>query len=82
MIHPKKTKIVATLGPASDSPEKIEELIKAGVNVFRFNMKHADIPWHNERIFRVQKIADKLNIPIGILIDLQGPEIRIETQNK
>jgi len=75
----KKTKIVATLGPTSDSPEKIEELIKAGVNVFRFNMKHADISWHNERIIRVQGIADTLKVPIGILIDLQGPEIRINT---
>jgi len=78
----KKTKIIATLGPASDSPEKIEELIHAGVNVFRFNMKHADITWHNERIDRVQKVADKLKTPIGILIDLQGPEIRIETPEK
>ncbi|HKY74453.1 MAG TPA: pyruvate kinase [Patescibacteria group bacterium] len=78
----KKTKIVATLGPASDSPEKITELIHAGVNVFRFNTKHADTAWHNERILRVQSIADQLGVSIGILIDLQGPEIRIETQNK
>ncbi len=78
----KKTKIVATLGPSSDSPEKIAELIQSGVNVFRFNMKHADIPWHNERIFRVQSIADELNTSIGILIDLQGPEIRVETFEK
>lgn len=77
----KKTKIVATLGPASDSPEKIHALIQAGVNVFRFNMKHADIAWHNERILRVQNIADSLGVSIGILIDLQGPEIRIETPN-
>jgi len=78
----KKTKIVATLGPSSDSQEKIAELIHAGVNVFRFNMKHADIAWHNERILRVQHIADELKTPIGILIDLQGPEIRVETFEK
>jgi pyruvate kinase len=78
----KKTKIVATIGPSSDSKEKIAELIQAGVNVFRFNMKHADIPWHNERIARVQEVADGLKISIGILIDLQGPEIRIETLEK
>lgn len=78
----KHTKIVATLGPASDSKEKIAELIKAGVNVFRFNMKHADIAWHNERITRVQEVADSLATKIGILIDLQGPEIRIETKDK
>lgn len=78
----KHTKIVATLGPTSDSEEKIKELITAGVNVFRFNMKHADIAWHNERINRVQHVADTLKTHIGILIDLQGPEIRIETKDK
>ena len=78
----KFTKIVATIGPASDSEEKIESLMQAGVNVFRFNMKHNTIDWHQERIARVQTIADRLSLPIGILIDLQGPEIRLETPNK
>lgn len=77
----KLTKIVATIGPASDNPEIIKKLIFAGVNVFRFNMKHADIPWHRERINLVQRIADKMNKSIGILIDLQGPEIRLETRD-
>jgi pyruvate kinase len=77
----KLTKIVATIGPASDSEEKISELIRAGVNVFRFNMKHNSVNWHEERIRRVQKIADSLKTPIGILIDLQGPELRLETLN-
>lgn len=76
-----KTKIVATIGPASDSPQQIEALIKAGVNVFRFNMKHGDVAWHNERMERVQQVADRIGSPIGILIDLQGPEIRINTLN-
>ena len=80
-IH-KHTKIVATIGPVSDSEEMIAELLKAGVNVVRFNMKHADIAWHNERITRLQKVADSLKMPVGILIDLQGPEIRIETPEK
>lgn len=77
----KRTKIVATLGPASDTEEKIKELIGAGANVFRFNMKHADIAWHNERIKRVRDVALSLNATIGVLIDLQGPEIRIETKD-
>ncbi|NLD49513.1 MAG: pyruvate kinase, partial [Clostridiaceae bacterium] len=77
----KQTKIVATIGPASDSPETIKQLIEAGTNVFRFNMKHADIAWHHERINRVQKVADEMGVSIGILIDLQGPEIRIETRD-
>lgn len=82
MIKEKKTKIVATIGPASDSEEIIKGLIKSGVNVFRFNMKHNELDWHNERISKVQKIADDLFVPIGILIDLQGPEIRIYTKNQ
>lgn len=78
----KKTKIVATIGPASDAPEKIAELISAGVNVFRFNMKHATIDWHSERIKRVRRAAKKINAPVAVLIDLQGPEIRLETKEQ
>ena len=48
----KLTKIVATIGPASDSPEMIEKLIRAGVDIFRFNFKHNTVEWHNERIGR------------------------------
>lgn len=73
----KLTKIVATIGPVTDSEESIEKLIKAGVNIFRFNFKHSSIEWHNERIERVNKVAARLGIPVGTLIDLQGPEIRI-----
>lgn len=75
----KFTKIVATIGPTCDTQSRIEGLIHAGVNVFRFNMKHNTIAWHEERITLVQEIADSLHIPVGILIDLQGPEIRLET---
>lgn len=71
------TKIIATIGPASDSEEAIKNLINLGVNIFRFNFKHSDFAWHNERILKVNKIAEKLNKNIGTLIDLQGPEIRI-----
>ncbi len=73
----KLTKIVATIGPSCDSPEMIEKMIKAGVDVFRFNFKHNTVEWHNERIKRVNDIADKMGVPVGTLIDLQGPEIRI-----
>lgn len=78
----KLTKIVATLGPASESEETIKKLIESGVNVFRFNTKHGTVAWHEERIQRVQKIANELKRNIGILLDLQGPEIRLETKNK
>ncbi len=73
----KLTKIVATIGPASDSEESIEKLILSGVNVFRFNFKHSKTDWHNERIERVQKVSNKLKVHVGILLDLQGPELRI-----
>lgn len=78
----KLTKIVATIGPASDSKKKIEELIKKGVNVFRFNTKHGTHEWHEKRIQLVQQIADEMKVSVGILIDLQGPEIRIETKDQ
>ncbi len=78
----KKTKIIATIGPASDSNSTIKELMQSGVNIFRFNTKHSDVNWHNERIKRVQKVADEMKKNIGIMIDLQGNEIRIETKEE
>lgn len=78
----KKTKIVATVGPSSDTPETLSHLMSSGVNVFRFNMKHGTVAWHEKRIKLAREIAKKLGSPIGILIDLQGPEIRIETTNQ
>lgn len=72
------TKIVATIGPATESEVVIEQLMKAGMNVARFNTKHGTPEWHAERMRRVRKVAQKLNLPIAILLDLQGPEIRVE----
>ena len=73
----KLTKIVATIGPACETEEQIEALITAGVNVFRFNFKHSTIEWHASRIHRVKQVAQKMKKHIGTLLDLQGPEIRI-----
>jgi pyruvate kinase len=78
MINLKSTKIVATIGPATESEEILTQLIHAGMNVARFNTKHSDPEWHDEKIRRVRKISQDLNTPIGTLIDLQGPEIRID----
>jgi len=77
----KRTKIIATVGPACENPEVMAELIKSGVNVFRFNMKHGDVEWHKKFILQAREISQKIGINIGILIDLQGPEIRIKTFN-
>ncbi|MEX0895998.1 MAG: pyruvate kinase [Patescibacteria group bacterium] len=74
----KATKIIATIGPASESEEILEKMIHAGMDVARFNTKHGEPEWHHERIRRVRSIADRLQKPIAILIDLQGPEIRSE----
>lgn len=73
----RKTKIVATLGPASSSEEMIARLIMAGVNVVRLNFSHGSAEDHIKRAEIVRNIATKLNRPIGVLCDLQGPKIRI-----
>jgi pyruvate kinase len=82
MTSSKLTKIVATIGPSSETAEKISELIDAGVNVFRFNTKHSTPDWHDEHIKLVQQVADQKGAVVGILLDLQGPEIRLETRDK
>lgn len=73
----KLTKIVATIGPSSDSEDMIKRLIREGVNIFRFNFKHNTLEWHNSKIKLVNSVSRKLGVPVGTLIDLQGPEIRI-----
>lgn len=72
----KSTKIVATIGPATESEEVISKLLEAGMNVARFNTKHNEPAWHHERIRRVKAVADNMGLPVGVLLDLQGPEIR------
>ncbi|MGH8046524.1 MAG: pyruvate kinase [Chthoniobacterales bacterium] len=72
----RKTKIIATLGPVSESAERLAELIEAGVNVFRLNMSHATHDWVREIVPRIRKVAQELGKPTGILMDTQGPAIR------
>jgi pyruvate kinase len=72
------TKIVATLGPSTDSPDKIRKLFDAGVDVFRLNASHGVQEDHGKRIRMVREVAEELNIiSAGILMDLQGPKIRL-----
>ncbi|MEN9946373.1 MAG: pyruvate kinase [Pseudomonadota bacterium] len=73
----KQTKIIATMGPASSSPDMIEKLINAGVNVFRLNFSHGTHEFHAENIQKIRQTANKLSIPIAIMGDLQGPKIRV-----
>ncbi len=75
----RKTKIVCTLGPACDTQEKLEELIKAGMNVARLNMSHATHEYHAGLIKNIRYVSEALDRPVGILMDLQGPKIRVGT---
>ncbi len=79
MRRNRKVKILATLGPASATPEMIEKLFIAGVDVFRINMSHTNHALLKELHGYIRAIEAKLNRPIGILADLQGPKIRIGT---
>ena len=73
----RRTKIVATIGPSTQSEEVITNLIKAGVTTFRLNFSHGDHKDHAERIKSIRKVSKTLDIDVGILQDLQGPKIRL-----
>lgn len=74
---PMLSKIVATIGPSSESPEMVRKLIEAGVSVFRFNFSHGDFASHRRRLDVVRDVATQLDRPIAALGDLQGPKIRV-----
>ena len=75
----RKTKIICTLGPASDTPEMMEALIKSGMNVARFNFSHGSHQEHKGRLDTLKAAREKLDIPVGALLDTKGPEIRLKT---
>jgi pyruvate kinase len=77
MNHLRRTKIVVTLGPSLDDPAMLERVILAGAVVFRANFSHGDVSMHETRINMVRDIAARHGITIAILVDLQGPKIRI-----
>lgn len=72
----RKTKIVCTIGPASESPEILESLIESGMNVARLNFSHGNHEEHAERIKRIRQASEKTGKIVGILLDTKGPEIR------
>jgi pyruvate kinase len=76
-LNPNRTKIVATLGPASRAVESIRDLIKAGVDVFRLNSAHSDHRTLVRDIQNVRSVARSLRAGVGVLVDLQGPKIRV-----
>ncbi len=72
----RRTKIVATIGPATESPEALERAILAGANVVRLNLSHGHVDEHLEALARVRAVAERLDLPIGVLADLPGPKVR------
>lgn len=75
----RKTKIVCTIGPATESEEKLRELMLAGMNVARLNFSHGSHEEHKIRIDRIKKVREELGLPVAILLDTKGPEYRIRT---
>lgn len=72
----RRTKIVATLGPATSSPDRIAPLLAAGLDVVRLNFSHGTQPEHADKIARVRAAAQAVDQPVGIMQDLQGLKIR------
>ena len=75
----RKTKIVCTIGPASDSEQTLRELCLAGMNVARLNFSHGTHEEHKRRIDMIKKVREELGLPIAIMLDTKGPEYRIKT---
>jgi pyruvate kinase len=73
----RRTKIVATIGPASSSREVIRQLVKAGMDVARLNFSHGSYDQHAQIIKNLREISEELDTPVTILQDLQGPKIRV-----
>ena len=79
MRRQRNAKIVATLGPASSTPAMIDSLFHGGVDVFRLNFSHGTPADHRKRMVAIRAVEAKAGRPIGVLMDLQGPKIRIGT---
>ena len=73
----RRAKIVCTMGPAVESPQKVAELIAAGMNMARLNLSHGSYEEHQSRLDAVRSAAKKAGVPVAILVDLQGPKIRL-----
>lgn len=78
----RKTKIVCTIGPASNDPKVMEEMLKSGMNVARLNFSHGTHEEHKKNIENFRKVRDKLGVPAAVMLDTKGPEIRIGTFEK
>src|SRR4051812_5293255 len=77
MLAQRRTKIVATIGPSTQSPQALEKAIRAGMNVARLNFSHGTHEDHLKVITAVRELSEKLRAPVALLQDLQGPKIRV-----
>jgi len=75
-MYMRKTKIICTLGPAADSDDIVRRLMLEGMNVARFNFSHGSHEEHQQRMDRVKRIREELHLPVALLLDTKGPEIR------
>jgi pyruvate kinase len=73
----RRTKIVATIGPASSAPEQLKGLIESGMDVVRLNFSHGDRGMHAAVLTRVRALAERLGVPLAVLQDLAGPKVRV-----
>ena len=77
----RKTKIIATIGPATSEAKEIKKLIEAGVDFFRFNLKYSSIDWHNKKIATIRKLAKSLKKPTGIIVDVPRADFTVEIKD-
>lgn len=75
----RKTKIICTLGPASESEDVLRKLMIEGMDVARFNFSHGTHEEQLEKLNRVKRLREELNLPVAALLDTKGPEIRLKT---
>ena len=75
----KRTKIIATIGPASEDEKTLREMIRSGMNVARLNFSHGSHEWHAKIIKTIRSLASEMKTSVGILADLQGPRVRVQT---
>ena len=78
----RKTKIICTIGPASENKETLTQMVKAGMNVARLNFSHGTYPEHQKKIDLIKEVRSELGVPLGIMLDTKGPEYRIRTFQK
>ncbi len=78
----KKTKIICTIGPSSNSSDTLNELVQAGMNIARLNFSHGDHEEKKENIKKIREVSKNLQTPVGIIADIQGPKLRLGTLNQ